>query len=134
MAAVISGTLPRSLLSALKRRRGYSSQNPDFANIIRHEGHKGRNKRVIHSKRAKKDKKPYEAPKKDGSSSSKGPLCYHYEDTDHERKECKKFKQWSIKKGNGDKISIVDESFYALFPLSIWWIDSGVTIHVTNSS
>jgi hypothetical protein len=122
------------LLSALKRRRGYSSQNPDFANIIRHEGHKGRNKRVIHSKRAKKDKKPYEAPKKDGSSSSKGPLCYYYGDTGYEKNECEKFKKWCIKKGNGDIISIVDESFYALFPLSTWCLDYGATIHVTNSS
>ena len=53
------------------------SQNPNFANVVRHKGHKGKNKRVMHSKRSKKGNKPYEAPKKDGSSSSKGPLCYH---------------------------------------------------------
>jgi hypothetical protein len=74
------------------------SQNPDFANVIRHEGHKSRNRRLIHSNRAKKDKKPaYEAPKKDGSSSSKALLYYHCGLHGHERNECEKFKKWCAK-------------------------------------
>jgi hypothetical protein len=53
------------------------SQNLDISNDVRHEGHRGKNKRVICSNRANKDKKLYDAPKKDGLSSSKSPLCYH---------------------------------------------------------
>jgi hypothetical protein len=53
------------------------SQNLDISNVVRHEGHRGKNKRVICSNRANKDKKLYDAPKKDGLSSSKSPLCYH---------------------------------------------------------
>jgi hypothetical protein len=37
-----------------------------------------------------------------------------------------------LKKGT-DKISFVDESFYADFSSTSWWIDSGATSHVSNS-
>ena len=88
----------------------------------------------MYSKKVKRERKPYEVPKKDGSSSSKGPQCLHYKNFGHIRKDCPEFKKWCDKKGNDDIISIVDEFFNAYFPLSIWWIDSGATVHVTNSS
>jgi hypothetical protein len=36
------------------------------------------------------------------------------------------------KKGK-DVVSFVNESLYSQFSKSTWWIDSGATIHVTNS-
>ena len=81
----------------------------------------------------KKGKKPYDAPKQDNSSSSKVFKCHHCGKDGH-IKDCEEFKKWCVKKGNVDIISIVDESFYAYFPLSTWWIDSSATVHVTNSS
>ncbi|RLM78765.1 hypothetical protein C2845_PM12G29900 [Panicum miliaceum] len=110
------------------------SQNPDFANVVRHEGHKGGNKRASRPNKSKKGKKPYEAPQQNDPSAPKKLICYHCDNKSHERKDCPKFKAWCERKGNNDIISIVDESFYAYFPLSTWWIDSGATIHVINSS
>jgi hypothetical protein len=51
----------------------------------------------------------------------------------HIRRECDEFKAWLVKKGNGF-ISFIDESFFTDFSSNTWWIDSGVTVHVTNSS
>jgi hypothetical protein len=51
----------------------------------------------------------------------------------HIRRECDEFKAWLIKKGN-DFISFIDESFFTNFPSNTWWIDSGATVHITNSS
>jgi hypothetical protein len=33
-----------------------------------------------------------------------------------------------------DLISFIDESFITYYSLNTWWIDSGATVHVTNSS
>jgi hypothetical protein len=40
---------------------------------------------------------------------------------------------WLAKKGNNDIISFIDESFITSYSLNMWWIDSGATVHVTNS-
>ena len=36
------------------------------------------------------------------------------------------------KRGN-DTITFIDETLYANFSINSWWIDSGATVHVTNS-
>jgi hypothetical protein len=40
---------------------------------------------------------------------------------------------WLTKKGN-DFISFIDDSFFTDFSSNTWWIDSGATVHITNSS
>jgi hypothetical protein len=51
----------------------------------------------------------------------------------HIRRECDEFKAWLVKKGN-DFISFIDEFSFTDFSSNTWWIDSGATVHVTNSS
>ena len=114
-------------------RRGKASLlDPDLVNHVRQGGCKNNN-RVFRSRKYKKGKKTYDAPKQDGSST-KTSHYYHCKQEGHITKYCGHFKKWCIKNGNDDIISLVDESFYAYFPLSMtWWIDSGATVHVTNS-
>jgi hypothetical protein len=51
----------------------------------------------------------------------------------HKRRECDEFNAWLAKKGN-DFISFIDESFFTDVSSNTWWIDSGATVYVTNSS
>ena len=44
------------------------SEKGDYVNLVRQEWQKGKGKRVINSKKVKRERKPYEAPKKDGPS------------------------------------------------------------------
>ena len=104
------------------------SQHPELVNHVSQDGSKNKNKRVFRSKKDKKVKKPYDGPKRDGPI-----ICFHCKQEGHITKDCDRFKEWCIKNGNDDLISIVDESFYAYFSLSTWWIDSGAIVHVTNS-
>jgi hypothetical protein len=84
--------------------------------------------------------KPYDPPpplkeasKEDVANEKKGPKCLHCKKYGHIRKECDEFKAWLTKKGN-DFISFIDESFFTDVSSNTWWIDSGATVHVTNSS
>jgi hypothetical protein len=36
--------------------------------------------------------------------------------------------------GNDDVISFIDECFFTYFCHDTWWIDSGATVYITNSS
>jgi len=80
-------------------------------NHVRQDGSKNKNKRVFCNKKDKKGQKPYDAPKQDGSSSSKSFHCYHCKQEGHITKDCDHFREWCIKNGNDDLISLVDESF-----------------------
>jgi hypothetical protein len=65
---------------------------------------------------------------------NKGPKCHHCKDWGQIRRNCPGFNAWLAKKGNDDVISFIDESFFTYFLCDIWWIYSGATTHVTNSS
>jgi hypothetical protein len=89
------------------------------------------------SRQKVKGKKLYEAlkeaSKEDDTNEKKGPKCLNCKKYGNIRKECDDFKAWLAKKGN-DFISFIDESFFTYFFSNTWWIDSGATVHVTNSS
>jgi hypothetical protein len=129
------------------------TENKDYVNLITQDFKKnfshGQSCRKSGGKSSQfkkgKGKKPYEkrpndhpkkeAPKVEGASEEKkGPKCLHCKDWGHIRRECAKFKAWLAKKGTNDIISFIDELFITYYSLNTWWIDSGATVHVTNSS
>jgi hypothetical protein len=67
------------------------------------------------------------------TNEKKGHKCLHCKKYGHIRRKHDEFKAWLAKKDN-DFISFIDESFFINFSSNTWWIDSGSTVHVTNSS
>jgi hypothetical protein len=60
------------------------------------------------------------------------PKCHHCKKYGHMRKDCKKFKDWLAKKGN-DFNSMIYESLLVDIPLNTCWVDTGASVHITNS-
>ena len=71
------------------------------------------------------------APKKDQPPAEKDE-CYWCHSKEHQKKDCPLFLKHIIKKGE-DIVTFIDEALYLSYDKSTWWIDSGATIHVTNS-
>ncbi|KAK3002114.1 hypothetical protein RJ639_021723 [Escallonia herrerae] len=67
-----------------------------------------------------------------GTKGSSGPKCYFCKDKGHMRKECHKFREWLENKGNLS-ICVCYESYTIDAPLNTWWVDTGATVHITNS-
>jgi hypothetical protein len=86
------------------------------------------------------DKGPNDHPKKEApkfecaSEKKKGSKCLHCKDWGHVMRERSDFKASLTKNGNNDIIFFIEDSFFTYYSLNTWWIDSGVTVHVTNSS
>ncbi|CAL9012470.1 unnamed protein product, partial [Prunus brigantina] len=62
--------------------------------------------------------------------------CYFYDRAGHMKRECHKYKRWVEKKGNKGKsetVQVCFESNNVIVPTNSWWIDTGSSIHVTNS-
>ena len=61
-------------------------------------------------------------------------LCKFCKSPKHEQKDCHGFKEWLKNKGTiTDYVSFIDESFLVNFSPNTWWIDSGATVHISNS-
>src|SRR6266498_3398696 len=71
---------------------------------------------------------PQKAPQQESDSNG----CYHCGKPGDRRSDCIKFIKWLARKGN-DEVTFIDESFYVNYATNSWWIESGATIHVTNS-
>ncbi|KAK2969137.1 hypothetical protein RJ640_013086 [Escallonia rubra] len=67
-----------------------------------------------------------------GTKGSSGPRCHFCKDKGHMRKECHKFREWLEKKSNLS-IYFCYESYTIYAPLNTWWVDTGPTVHITNS-
>ena len=51
----------------------------------------------------------------------------------HYKQDCPNYLKMIMAKNSVNVISFVNESLYIQFSKSIWWIDSGATVHVANS-
>jgi hypothetical protein len=66
------------------------------------------------------------------SGTKHTPKYHHYKKRGHMRKDCKKFKDWLAKKGN-DFNFMICESLLVDILLNTWWVDTGASVHITNS-
>ncbi|BFG24650.1 hypothetical protein CerSpe_109240 [Prunus speciosa] len=65
-----------------------------------------------------------------------GLKCFFCKKTGHMKKECRRYKKWLDKqktKGKSDQVLVCFESNLVDFTDDSWWLDSGASIHVTNS-
>jgi len=67
-----------------------------------------------------------------GTKPVHAPKCHHCKKRGHMRKDCVKFKDWLVKKGN-DLNFMICETFLVDVPLNAWWVDTGASVHITNS-
>jgi hypothetical protein len=58
--------------------------------------------------------------------------CKWCEKRGHYQKDCSEFPKHLMRKGE-EIITFLDESLYLSYLESTWWIDSGATIHISNS-
>ncbi|CAL9015427.1 unnamed protein product [Prunus brigantina] len=107
-------------------------------NLIRERGAKVIN--MVQAKQHKwnKNSETSKQKEKDNSSALKpvGNKCFFCKKAGHMKKECRRYKRWLDKqkaKGNTDQILVCFESNLVDFSCDSWWLDSGASIHVTNS-
>ncbi|KAK3023367.1 hypothetical protein RJ639_043448 [Escallonia herrerae] len=113
------------------------SEQPDSAHVAITGPSKGKGKGKKFGKGNVQGNKSASVTKIDKASSSgtKGssdPRCHFCKDKGHMRKECHKFREWLEKKGNLS-ICVCYESYTIDAPLNTWWVDTGATVHITNS-
>jgi transposase InsO family protein len=82
------------------------------------------------------------AGKPKGSEGAKengiaGIKCYFCKKIGHMKRACRRYKRWlekrAKKEGNIHNISVCFESNHVDFSHNTWWLDSGATIHVSNT-
>ncbi|KAK3033128.1 hypothetical protein RJ639_036487 [Escallonia herrerae] len=113
------------------------SEQPDSAHVAITGPSKGKGKGKKFGKGNVQGNKSASVTKTDKASSSgtkgsSGPRCHFCKDKGHMRKECHKFREWLKKKGNLS-ICVCYESYTIDAPLNTWWVDTGATVHITNS-
>src|SRR3989337_3342068 len=81
------------------------------------------------SSKSSQPKKPEKAPNEEGKDPDG---CHFCGKGGHKQKDCFGFKRWLNNKGT-DVITFVEESLYVNCATNTWWIDSGATIHISNS-
>ena len=121
-----------------EEERQKTEKMKDVANFVNF----GKGKHQAESGSSKQPKKKLKMSKKDNGKNTqktahvqKGKsslVCSFCKSPKHMQKECAGFKEWLQKKGN-DVVSFIDESFLANFSPNTWWIDSGATVHISNS-
>jgi hypothetical protein len=114
----------KDAVNMVSERFGRVSMN----NTPKYEAESGSNRQ--HKKKFKGHKSKAVSHKK----TSNERLCKFCKSPKHEQKKCHRFKEWLKNKGTIiDYVSFIDESFLVNFSPNTWWIDSDVTVHISNS-
>jgi hypothetical protein len=106
------------------------TENSDFAHAVI-DGPKSK-KIKDNDKGKNKTNMVFGVNKASTSGTKHTPKCHHCKKRGRMRKDCKKFKDWLAKKGN-DFNSMICESILVDIPLNTWWVDTGASVHITNS-
>ena len=86
-----------------------------------------------------KNKNTDKQQKKDESAKGTGPVglkCFFCKKFGHLKRDCRRYKRWLDKqkgKGKHENVSVIYESNTVEVLSNSWWIDSGATVHITNS-
>ena len=59
--------------------------------------------------------------------------CYFYKNFGHMKKECPKYATWRVKKGKFLTLVYFEVNLDFLSKDTWWWVDSGVTTHISIS-
>ena len=90
-------------------------------------------------KEGNKSKNANKKHKKDETAKGTGPVglkCFFCKKFGHMKRNCRRYKHWLDKqkaKGKKNTVSVVYESNSLEILSNTWWLDSGATVHVTNS-
>ncbi|CAL2241924.1 unnamed protein product [Prunus armeniaca] len=86
-----------------------------------------------------KNKNTDKQQRKDESAKGTGPVglkCFFCKKFGHLKRDCRRYKRWLDKqkgKGKHENVSVIYESNTVEVLSNSWWLDSGATVHVTNS-
>ena len=58
--------------------------------------------------------------------------CHYCKTKGHYRKDCENFKEWLRAKWKAD-MYVYEESNLIEIPINSWWLDTGSSVHITNS-
>ncbi|GAV90193.1 UBN2_2 domain-containing protein [Cephalotus follicularis] len=76
--------------------------------------------------------KPINKANPSGTKPVQAPKCHFCRKVGHLRNDCTGFKDWLPKKGN-DFNFMIYESLLVDISSYTWWVDTGCTVHITNS-
>ncbi|GMP36789.1 hypothetical protein CsSME_00008798 [Camellia sinensis var. sinensis] len=102
------------------------AEKPDMAHLTT----LGPTKKIFKKGKSKKKKNANDETHK--SNEENKIRCHFCRKKGHIRKDCPGFKSWLDKKGN-TQCFVSYESLLVDVPPNSWWIDTGASIHITNS-
>jgi hypothetical protein len=114
-----------------ERRKAKKGKN--VTNLV---GFNNPSKNQAKSRSNKQPKKKFKNNKVNKTTSHKNAqdakVCKFFKSPKLLQKQCTTFKKWLKNKGT-DVVSFIDESFLTNFAPNTWWINSGATMHISNS-
>ena len=119
--------IQKVIVMCVQEEERLKSSQGDSANLVKD------NKKKIYKNAKPQGKAPQnDHYQKNNNAQVKKDQCKWCKKHGHYQMDCLDFLKSLLKRGE-NFITIIDESLYLSYAKSTWWIDSGVTIHVTNS-
>ena len=120
--------IEKLIVMCVQEEKRLKSLQSDSANLMKDNKKKNFNK---NAKPQGKAPQTEHHPKNNNTQVEKD-QCKWWKKHVHYQRDCPDFLKSHLKRGD-DFITLIDKSLYLSYAKSTWWIDSGATIHVTNS-